>query len=335
MKKIKSKNNHILKKLLVKFVRKLGYEIINQNNLTIPSNNKKITKNLSTINKRITNIPLGFVDIKKKINSVAVILRTFTNENKLLSQNKKRIFEKSKTAYSIKALKSICENIISSQKEFKNIIFFLKIIDDNSSKKFLKQMFSICKKSKINFQIENLNIDKFKDKMNFKNNDRMIAHNCHIYQSKEFALSNNYDLFYFLEDDYVHEQKSLIEMIYTYQKLTNQISENVILCPADYPYLYQKFEPSNIVIGHEKHWRQISETLCTYMISKKNLIKYLSYYKQMYLNNHDPYEKPLHNLYKKTYCFSPIPSLAMHVANINSVYGLPPLIDWEKLWNKF
>ena len=264
-----------------------------------------------------------------------MILRTFTNENKLLSQNKKRIFEKSKTAYSIKALRSICENIISSQKEFKNIKFFLKIIDDNSSKKFLKQMFSICKKSKINFHIENLNIDKFKDKMNFKNNDRMIAHNCHIYQSKEFALSNNYDLVYFLEDDYVHEQKSLIEMIYTYQKLTNQISENVILCPADYPYLYQKFEPSNIVIGHKKHWRQISETLCTYMISKKNLIKYLSYYKQMYLNNHDPYEKPLHNLYKKTYCFSPIPSLAMHVANINSVYGLPPLIDWEKLWNKF
>src|SRR5210317_904970 len=135
MKKIKSKNNHILKKLLVKFVRKLGYEIINQNNLTIPSNNKKITKNLSTINKRITNIPLGFVDIKTKINSLVVILRTFTNENKLLSQNKKRIFEKSKTAYSIKALRSICENIISSQKEFKNIKFFLKIIDDNSSKK--------------------------------------------------------------------------------------------------------------------------------------------------------------------------------------------------------
>ena len=52
----------------------------------------------------------------------------------------------------------------------------------------------------------------------------------------------------------------------------------------------------------------------------------------MMINNYDPYEKPLHKLYKKYNCYSPIPSLALHVTNINSVYGLSPGIDYEKFW---
>ena len=54
----------------------------------------------------------------------------------------------------------------------------------------------------------------------------------------------------------------------------------------------------------------------------------------MFLNNYDPYEKPLHELYNKINCFSPMPSLSLHLANINSIYGLSPLKDWVKIWNK-
>jgi hypothetical protein len=54
----------------------------------------------------------------------------------------------------------------------------------------------------------------------------------------------------------------------------------------------------------------------------------------MFLNNFDPYEKPLHSLYKKTQCFSPIPSLSLHMANVNSPYGLSPMVDWLDVWKK-
>ena len=43
-------------------------------------------------------------------------------------------------------------------------------------------------------------------------------------------------------------------------------------------------------------------------------------------------EKKLHEIYEKEYCFSPIPSLAMHTTNINSAYGIPPNYDWKKNW---
>mgnify|MGYP000200317558 CR=1 FL=1 len=57
-------------------------------------------------------------------------------------------------------------------------------------------------------------------------------------------------------------------------------------------------------------------------------------YFKMFTNNHDPYEKELHNIYKRELCFSPMPSLAIHITNINSVYGISPLLDYFKLWKE-
>ena len=45
-------------------------------------------------------------------------------------------------------------------------------------------------------------------------------------------------------------------------------------------------------------------------------------------------KKPLHEIYKKEFCFSPIPSVAIHCTNINSIYGLSPNVDLKKLWEE-
>ena len=42
----------------------------------------------------------------------------------------------------------------------------------------------------------------------------------------------------------------------------------------------------------------------------------------MATNNHNPYEKPLHLIYNERICLSPMPSLSLHLANLNTVYGL-------------
>ena len=39
-------------------------------------------------------------------------------------------------------------------------------------------------------------------------------------------------------------------------------------------------------------------------------------------------------VYEKELCISPIPSLAIHFTNINSIFGLSPNIDWEKIWKE-
>ena len=54
----------------------------------------------------------------------------------------------------------------------------------------------------------------------------------------------------------------------------------------------------------------------------------------MCTKRHHPMEKKLHEIYEKEICLSPIPSLSMHCANVNSIYGIPPNFDWKKVWEE-
>ena len=123
-------------------------------------------------------------------------------------------------------------------------------------------------------------------------------------------------------------------MILSYERISSQLNKELILCPTDYPYLYTKAESTNIFLGANTHWRKIDESLCTFLTSRKILEKYWEKFISMCLFEHYPFEKPLHEIYKNEYCLSPIPSLAVHYTNINSIFGLSPNIDWKKLWEE-
>ena len=142
------------------------------------------------------------------------------------------------------------------------------------------------------------------------------------------------DLVYFLEDDYIHENNAISEMLFTYEKISSQLNCELFLCPADYPYLYTKIDPTNIFLGANRHWRKIEETLCTFLTSKIILQKYWTKFISMCQFEHYPFEQPLHDIYKSEYCLSPIPSIAFHCTNINSIFGLSPNIDWKKIWDE-
>ena len=89
-----------------------------------------------------------------------------------------------------------------------------------------------------------------------------------------------------------------------------------------------------IFLGDKKHWRQIDQTLCTFLTSKEIIEKYWDQITSMCKFENYPFEKPLHNIYNKELCIWPIPSLAVHFTNINSIYGLSPNVDWKRLWNE-
>ena len=45
-------------------------------------------------------------------------------------------------------------------------------------------------------------------------------------------------------------------------------------------------------------------------------------------------EKYLNQIYENEICISPLKSLSIHMANINSSYGLSPFIDYKKIWDE-
>ena len=97
--------------------------------------------------------------------------------------------------------------------------------------------------------------------------------------------------------------------------------------------LSEKMDNSSILIGENVHWRTVKESLLTFMTSKKMIEKHFEKLIDMATNESNPFEKNLHEIYEKESCFSPIPSLSIHCANINSAFGLSPNVDLKKLWN--
>ena len=233
----------------------------------------------------------------------------------------------------------------SFSRGFKNIHsqripFDIVVIDHDSKKEDLEQIKKQLEKSNFKNSIISLDINEFINnikKVNAKNEnvtENQMSNMSNIHKSLLVGKNQSNDLIYFVEDDYLHKQDAINEMIFTYERISSQINRELILCPADYPYLYTKIDPTNIFLGANKHWRKIDETLCTFLTSKIILEKYWEKFISMCQFEHYPFEQPLHDIYKIEYCLSPIPSLALHCTNVNSIFGLSPNLDWKKIWNE-
>ena len=332
-----------LKKLLIKLCRKVGYEIIDQNNLFVPSLNKFANQNLSNLQKDSISIPLGKVKITRKIKELSVIIRTYTSTEVekskiMLDQNKFRIFEKQKIEYTLRTINSLIISCKKALKNFKNFKISLVITDDNSSEENLSLIKKLINSSNLNYKIISLQRDKLNEMIKKKDeygkdiSEGMISNMRNILKSVLLTKDEVNDLVYFVEDDYIHDENAISEMLFAFERLTSQLGKDVFLCPADYPYLYNKIEDTKIFLGNKRHWRTVKETLITFMTSKEMILKYWEDFIAMSTTRHHPMEKKLHEIYEKEYCLSPIPSLAMHATNINSAYGIPPNYDWIKNW---
>tara|TARA_Y100001970_G_scaffold94504_1_gene119068 strand:+ start:1215 stop:2243 length:1029 start_codon:yes stop_codon:yes gene_type:complete len=339
MKEIRSNKKNLFSKIFIKLCRIFGFEIIDQSNFSIPTSGKSLNDSISISGKRSVTLPLGKVEITRSVKSLDVILRTCMSVN-MLTQSKKRLFEKNKEEYTRRTLVSITRSINRAKNLFKNTKFKIYIIDHNSSKNQIDSIKAILEKSNINFEILKLDLDKFSKqikKINEENKEvttNQKSNMSNIHQSLYVAREKSKDLIYFVEDDYIHEKNSLSEILYTYEKIASLTKQELIICPADYPYLYNQIENTKIFLGENRHWRKIDQTLCTFLTDKKIVEKYWNELTAMCKLEHYPFEKPLHNIYKKELCVSPIPSLAVHFTNINSVYGLSPNVDWKRLWDE-
>ncbi len=326
-----------LKKIFIKICRKLGYEIIDQNKFKIITAGKKINEEISIIGKSSINLPLGVVKITRPVKVLDIIVRTCTNVN-MLTQSKSRLFEKEKIEYTTRTIRSLLNSVKHSSQLSKIKINF-KIIDHKSSEENLKKIDSIFKDFNTKYNLIKLDVSKFEKNIQ-KINERgkevspnQRSNMANLNQSL-IEAKNSEDLIYFVEDDYLHQKNSISEMILAYERISSQIKKEIIICPSDYPYLYAKAELTQNFLGQNYHWRKVNETLCTFLTSKEIITKYWDKYLIMCTKEHAPFEKPLHEIYEKELCISPIPSLAVHFTNINSIFGLSPNVDWEKIWEE-
>jgi len=323
----------IIKKLFIKLSRFLGYEIIDQNNFSSPTLQKQLNEDLSIINEKSIVLPLGEVNITKKVISVLIIFRANT-DIEIWDQNKKRLFELPKIEYSLRSLNSLIKSVNFSKTKYSNIKFKIIIVDDKSKNENLNKIKSLIERSGLDIVIRPLNHGKYRNIIKQQKNDQTFSNLASLLQSFEIGKELGKDLVYFVEDDYLHFEPMMEEMIASYERIASQLKKDIFMCPADYPYLYMDNEKTNILIGNKRHWRTISRTLCTFMTTKPLLNKYWNNFYNNCLDRHNPFEKHLNEIYTKEFCISPLKSLSLHLTNVNSSYGLSPFINYKKLWDE-
>ena len=319
-----------MKKLFIKLCKLLGYEIIDQNNFFSPTLNKELNENLSSINEKSIILPLGEVKITRSVKSLLIVFRTNT-EIEIWDQNKKRLFEKPKIEYSLRSLNSLIRSINYCKSKYPKIEIKLLIVDDNSKKENLNKLEKLIDNRA---EITNLKRENYKNKIRPQTNEETIGNLASLYQSFELGKEQGEDLIYFVEDDYLHFEPMLEEMIASYERIGSQLNKDIFMCPSDYPYLYMDNKKTNILVGNKRHWRTVDKTLCTFLTSKKLLDKYWDNFKKTCETRHDPFEKHLNEIYNQEICISPLKSLSLHLTNVNSSYGLSPFIDYKKLWDE-
>lgn len=131
----------------------------------------------------------------------------------------------------------------------------------------------------------------------------------------DLAAGCKSDLVLLAEDDYLWREEALLSMVKTYEKVTSQHCKEVCIHPSDYPDRYNQLDPVFLVLGHDRHYRSITKTTCTFMYHSrvfkdmKDTLKIFCGYGIIPGITED---NSINLVYEKYPCISPIPSLAEH-----------------------
>jgi glycosyltransferase involved in cell wall biosynthesis len=226
-------------------------------------------------------------------------------------------------------IRGCVQSLVNSIANCKKADIYLKILDDHSSDQTLEMLRNITKK--VNVEIISL------EKEGYNNS----AH-----QQWLLCRDSEADLFYSIEDDYLHCPTAIQEMVDSYVLFRDRLKrDNIVLYPFDEP---SEYNPPNrtdfIVHGSNRHWRTGIFTTCVLMSTPKLLQDHWDLFEVLalkyngdYLNPREEHYEESNTIWKiwssgKAIRFNPIPSLALHM---QFEQQQDPFIDWKQWWKDY
>ena len=153
----------------------------------------------------------------------------------------------------------------------------------------------------------------------------------------DIALCSNCELVYFLEDDYLHYQESVPCLLESHSELRRAVPDGEIaLTPYDCPdrYLRPPY-PTTLRYAAERYWRTVRHTTGTFLVSKPTLEKHLPLYRRFATYGRDgtvSEDSTINHVYRDVPCYSPIPTLAIHLQYEETIPLVLPPGGWISLW---
>jgi hypothetical protein len=246
---------------------------------------------------------------------LTIILRTC---GKVFSQHGGRYVNKSKPE-----IINVCvSSLVDSINRVKSHEVKLIVLDDHSDPSCIADITNII--SRCDAQTELINADA-------TGNAATMAK---VYELVEQRAT---DLWYHVEDDYIHKPEAIQDMIDSVDQFEGNTGQMIAINPHDdiWRYLHQIYE-SVILLGPNRHYRTVKHTTYTCLASKSLYNKYKQHFQdvvRLTAQRADWVEdKSINLVWTKpdVMLFSPIPGLAFHIMEES---GKDPYLDFEALWN--
>lgn len=157
--------------------------------------------------------------------------------------------------------------------------------------------------------------------------------------SKVYELVETYasDLWYHIEDDYLHIPEAIQDMIDSVEQFEKTTGKLIAINPHDDVWRYtQQVYPSFILHGPYRHYRTVKHTTYTCLASRALYDKYRNHFQDVVTltaQKADWVENKTINLVwdkEDVALFSPIPGLAFHIMDES---GKDPYVDISAIWD--
>lgn len=252
-----------------------------------------------------------------------IILRTHHNENKDYTRpdNINRICGTDRRTMMLKCMTSLVRAINACTSIPINLI----ILDDHSDELTIEYFKKILQHAKCHVDLVHLEVSGI---------------NLPCYEQLKRA-SQSTGLVYTLEDDYIHEENAINNLITAFYTLDNSLKQKIALYPFDCPFRYANPEPSLILYDGIRYWRSIKQTTFVIFSHSELFREFFHLFRQMSLGMPHVYEgETINQMYKdlvtnkgEVLAFCPIPSVAYHLAYTEPARILTNQLNWETLWN--
>lgn len=246
-----------------------------------------------------------------------IILRTHDNRS---VHNIKRIVDATKQEIVFRCVNSLIKTINKADADIT-----LTVIDDHSSDDTLFILNKILSGSKYGFNLIHL---------------EDTGNNASLREWYGIAKKSNADAVYCVEDDYLHVERAITDMIDCWRKFSKNLDCDIALHPLDDLDMYRpdSIKPSRVVLGPSSHWRTCHYCTGTMWIAPKTMNRHWSLFKKI-IDLYGTKEGERLNIHEgttfskiwtgDTVLFTPLDPLAVHL-NENE----PPYFDYKELWEE-
>ena len=307
-----------LKRILLNLLNVYAYEKETLN--IVNPDYKNVNGNLIDFNNKSFNFSRGYLNLTRKVKKLDIYFRYSPNNDLWNSTDGwKRIIPN----INKKTLISVClislKDSIHSFLENNNLKISFHLIADSSDLETDNFFYKVIKSKKF---------ETFIHKSKISGNRGSYLECCDQAEKAD-------DLIFFIEDDYLFEKNCIEEIILTYSRISSILENDIVICPSDYPFFYDSLYNTTLLSGNKYKWRKVGESLLTYLFSKRIYIENKNNIKDVGNQINDPFEQPLHDLYKKINCIAPVNSLCYHLSRYVPAINENWKSTWDINFNKY